>query len=69
MWPPPAKSSDEKHFKAMGISANEFSRMGKKEFAFLFRRKAQELHPDKGGNHEAFIVLQQAYQILIRRKT
>jgi hypothetical protein len=68
-WPPPAKSSDEKHFKAMGISANEFSRMGKKEFTFLFRRKAKELHPDKGGDHEAFIALQQAYQILICRKT
>lgn len=69
VWSPPAKSSDEKHFKAMGISANEFSRMGKKEFTFLFRRKAQELHPDKGGNHKAFIALQQAYQSLIRRKT
>ena len=68
-WPPPAKSSDEKHFKAMGISANEFSCIGKKEFTLLFRRKAQELHPDKGGNHETFIALQQAYQILIRRKT
>ena len=53
----------------MGISANEFSRIGEKEFTFLFRRKAQELHPDKGGNHEAFIALQEAYQILIRRKT
>jgi hypothetical protein len=69
VWAPPARSSDEKHFKAMSISANEFSRMGKKEFTFLFRRKAQEMHPDKGGSHEAFIALQQAYQILIRRKT
>ena len=69
MWPPPARSSDEKHFKAMGISANKFSRMEKKEFILLFRRKAQELHPDKGGDHEAFIILQQAYQILICRKT
>jgi hypothetical protein len=69
VWAPPAKSSDEKHFKTMGINANEFSRMGKGEFTFLFRRRAQELHPDKGGNHEAFIALQQAYQILIRRKT
>jgi len=68
-WPPPAKSSDEKHFKAMGISANEFSRIGKKEFTLLFRRKAQKLHPDKGGDHKAFIALQQAYQILIHRKT
>ncbi|MCD6199182.1 MAG: hypothetical protein J7K15_11540 [Deltaproteobacteria bacterium] len=69
VWPPPAKSSDEKYFKAMGISANEFSRIGKKEFILLFRRKAQELHPDKGGDHEAFIALQHAYQILICRKT
>ncbi|OPL16190.1 MAG: hypothetical protein AVO38_08990 [delta proteobacterium ML8_D] len=68
VWQPPAKSSDKKHFKAMGISANEFSRMGRKEFIFLFRRKAKEMHPDKGGNHEAFIALQQAYQILIHRK-
>ncbi len=69
VWPPPARSSDEKHFKAMGISAKRFSRMEKKEFILLFRRKAQELHPDKGGKHEAFIALQQAYQILICRKT
>ncbi|MGB9496786.1 MAG: J domain-containing protein [Dissulfuribacterales bacterium] len=69
MWQPPARSSDEKHFRAMGISAGEFSRMKKKEFTLLFRRKALELHPDKGGSHEAFIALQQAYQVLIRRKT
>jgi hypothetical protein len=68
MWPPPAKSSDAEHFKVMNINAKEFSRMGKKEFIFLFRRKAKELHPDKGGSHEAFIALQQAYQVLIHRK-
>jgi predicted 2-oxoglutarate/Fe(II)-dependent dioxygenase YbiX len=34
----------------------------------LYRRRAQELHPDKGGDHETFLRLTAAYHKLLRVK-
>jgi hypothetical protein len=42
--------------------------MSRRSLARLYRRKAQALHPDKGGNHEAFIRLTEGYRELVRRK-
>jgi hypothetical protein len=67
-WSPPARSSDRKHLAAFGIEADEFRKMGARELTRLFRRKAKKLHPDRGGDHEAFIRLRRAYIVLIRRK-
>jgi hypothetical protein len=68
-WSPPAKFLDEKYLKTMGISADKYLRMDKKEFSLLFKRRAHKLHPDKGGKHETFIELLEAYQILLSKKT
>jgi hypothetical protein len=53
---------------AFGISEEEMRRLSKRELARRFRQKAQELHPDKGGNHDAFIRLATAYQDMKARK-
>jgi hypothetical protein len=53
---------------AFGISEDEMRRMSKSELSRLFRRKAQQLHPDKGGDHDAFIRLTHAYQDIKARK-
>ena len=52
----------------IGISEEEMRRLSRKELSRLFRRKAQEMHPDKGGDHESFITLAQAYQDIKQRK-
>ncbi len=61
-------STYEAHLKVIGISPREFSQMSEEELKHLFRTKAQELHPDKGGDHEQFIALKEAFQILLARK-
>jgi len=45
-----------------GLSEEELLRMGKEEITRLFRRRARELHPDQGGEHEAFIELHRLYE-------
>ncbi len=42
--------------------------MNKAELARIFRRRAQELHPDKGGDSENFVKLTKAYDMLLRIK-
>lgn len=42
--------------------------MNKKELSRVFRRRAQQLHPDKGGDPEKFVELAQAYETLLRAK-
>lgn len=51
-----------------GVGRAELAAMNLKELKRLFRKKARELHPDKGGEHEAFIELAAAYQELCRTK-
>ncbi|WP_373501100.1 J domain-containing protein [Desulfococcus sp.] len=51
-----------------GISEDEMRRLSKKELSRLFRRKAQEMHPDKGGDHDAFIHLADAYREIKNKK-
>ncbi len=52
-----------------GISQAELAALNKTEVTKLYRKKAQELHPDKGGEHELFIALSAAYNELLRGKT
>lgn len=51
-----------------GISGEELKKMSKREFTHLYRLKAHEHHPDKGGEHEAFVKLTQAYKSLLKGK-
>ncbi len=48
-----------------GVSEAELMQMGKEELGRLFRRRARELHPDRGGDHEQFIKLRKLYEELM----
>ncbi|MGD9183187.1 MAG: hypothetical protein PVG15_17015 [Desulfobacterales bacterium] len=51
-----------------GESRETLKKMTRQELVRLFRRKAQEFHPDKGGNHEKFVDLTHAYHVLLSTK-
>ncbi|WP_022853580.1 hypothetical protein [Thermodesulfatator atlanticus] len=48
------------------VSEQALLRMGKEEISSLFRKRARELHPDQGGDHEAFIRLRRLYEELMK---
>lgn len=52
-----------------GISEEELKALSKAELTKLFRQKAHEFHPDKGGEHDAFVKLTEAYKQMLRKKT
>ena len=51
-----------------GVAKDILESMSKRSIIRLFRRLAKKLHPDKGGKHEEFIKLADAYRELLRRK-
>jgi len=51
-----------------GVAKDILESMSRRGVVRLFRRMAQKLHPDKGGKHEEFVKLADAYRELLRRK-
>lgn len=51
-----------------GVAKDILESMSKRGVVRLFRRMAQKLHPDKGGKHEEFVKLADAYRALLKRK-
>jgi hypothetical protein len=52
-----------------GVSQSKLARMSRAAVIRLYRKKAQEMHPDKGGDHEQFIELTAAYNEILRTKS
>ncbi|MDX1707121.1 MAG: hypothetical protein R3274_00895 [Desulfobacterales bacterium] len=52
----------------LGESEAALKKMGRQELSRIFRRRAREYHPDKGGNQEKFVELTRAYDALLRTK-
>lgn len=52
-------------FSIFGISPTQLSAMRKRDLIRLYRQKALELHPDKGGDPDLFIRLTAAYEELL----
>jgi hypothetical protein len=52
-----------------GVEEKELQAMNKSDLTKLFRRKAHEFHPDKGGEHDSFVKLAEAYKELLRNKS
>ena len=48
---------------------NTLQKMNKKELTRLYRKRAKELHPDTGGDHELFVALNSGYAALLARKS
>lgn len=66
-WPEKKSHSDEKTGEIFGRTMQELRSMPERELARLFRKRAKELHPDSGGDHERFILLSDAYADLQQR--
>ncbi len=52
--------------EAFGRPIADLRALNRRQLARLYRRRARELHPDRGGSHERFIRLAEAYQALLR---
>ncbi len=68
---PPIKSASLSMAEASAIfdeTQEALKKMSRQDLVRLFRRKAQEFHPDKGGDPEKFVRLTRAYHTLLRRK-
>lgn len=63
--PPPASCIPvSEAFTIMGINEQEFKSMSRDALTKTFRRKAHDHHPDKGGAHDDFVRLANAYRTL-----
>jgi predicted 2-oxoglutarate/Fe(II)-dependent dioxygenase YbiX len=52
-----------------GKTKSTLKEMSRHSLARLYRQRAQKLHPDKGGDHDKFVKLTQAYHDLLKTKT
>ena len=68
MPPPRTKVSITEVVEIFGVSETDLKDMSKSELTRLYRQKAHELHPDKGGEHDAFVRLCEAYKQILARK-
>ncbi|MCI5137365.1 MAG: hypothetical protein D3922_02870 [Candidatus Electrothrix sp. AR1] len=66
--PPQPHMAQKEAASIFGVDPAGLDAMSKTELTRLYRQKAQELHPDKGGEHEEFIALTSAYNELLRNK-
>ena len=53
---------------AFGEPQALLKKMSRKELARLYRQKALDMHPDKGGDHDKFVKLTEAYHALLKIK-
>lgn len=68
-WPErPAAWSREKADQLFGTPYEQLKRMSRAQLNRLYRKKAMELHPDRGGDHDLFIELTTIYQVLLKIK-
>jgi len=70
-WGPLQRKSTMTYKEASGIfgvTEVALKKMTKRGIVRLYRRMAQKLHPDKGGSHEKFIQLTEAYHDLLRKR-
>jgi len=51
-----------------GLTMAEIRSMSRRDFARIFRKKAMSMHPDKGGEHDRFVELLEAYKRLVKSK-
>jgi hypothetical protein len=67
--PKPEKTvSIDKAGKIFGVKEEALKNITIRGLRRLYRRQAQKLHPDPGGEHDKFIKLAEAYQSLLAAK-
>jgi len=68
-WPErPAQVAVERAAELFATDYATLKAMTKRELTRLFRQRAHEHHPDKGGEHDYFVELVSAYNDLLRGK-
>jgi len=66
--PRPQPVSAERVRELFGLGMAEIRGLSRREFARIFRKKAMSMHPDKGGDHDAFVELLETYKRLVTAK-
>jgi len=54
--------------KVLGMSREEAAKLHRKDLVRLYRKKAKEHHPDRGGDKESFIQMTEAFACLLEQK-
>ena len=67
-WPQRPKTPPQEISAIFATPYQELERMSRLELSRLYRQQAMRLHPDRGGDHDAFIALTKAFQELHRSK-
>jgi len=66
-WPERKETVSESEMAALfGEDTETLRKANKKELTRLYRQKAKSMHPDTGGDQEAFIRLTVVYEELLR---
>jgi len=66
--PGPRRVEPERVRELFGMGMDEIGSMSRREFARVFRKKAMAMHPDKGGDHDAFVELLDTYKRIVSSK-
>ncbi len=68
-WPDHKKKIHDDQTQALfGSTILELKKLNRTDFIRLFRKKAKELHPDKGGDHDQFVLLVEIYNRLLKKQ-
>lgn len=65
---PNSSLKTEEACKCLGICPDDLGQMSRTELTRRYRQQAKRLHPDKGGDHEDFIRMTDAYESLLLKK-
>lgn len=67
--PPPKNISTAKARALFKLNKEELKNLDKRKLTRLYRKLAREHHPDRGGSHDKFVEINNAYQTLLQRLT
>ncbi len=65
--PPPKSFSARRARTLFHITKEELKKLNKRGLTKIYRKLAREHHPDRGGSHEQFVEINNAYQILLEK--
>ncbi|MBU0970887.1 MAG: J domain-containing protein [Proteobacteria bacterium] len=65
--PRPKAFSGSKARSLFNLSKEELTHLNKRTLTKIYRRLARAHHPDRGGSHDRFVEINEAYQILLER--
>ena len=68
---PARKETDmavEEACQYLSITVSQFEGMKRVDLIRCYRSRAKEMHPDVGGDHDAFVSMTEAYEVLLLKK-